>query len=47
MTDRKKNYFERLEGRDIARVGNRNKVNKERKENLNSKLKKEGRGKRA
>ena len=45
MTDRKKNYFERLEGRDIARVGNRNKVNKERKENLHCKSKRRGGGK--
>ena len=37
MTNRKKNDFERVEGGEIIRVGNRNKVKKERKYNLHSK----------
>ena len=37
MTNRKKNDFEVVEGEEIIRIGNRNMVKKERKENLQCK----------
>ena len=40
MGNRKKNDFENVKEGEIIKVGNRNKVKKERKENLQCKLKK-------